>query len=162
MVAETRFNKIMKKKKPILAFNPLGLNDLGLVKAVNKAGGIGLINLERMTAQGYQALLMKCLSEITNIVGIRVVNESQLNFILEHSSKQQSLILIVADIALNKEQIKLAKEKRLSLIAEVISLEEAYAKKWADIFLLKGAEAAGRVSDETSFILAQQFAEAGL
>ncbi len=162
MVADTRFNQIMENKKPILAFNPLGLNDLGLVKAVNKAGGIGLINLERMTAQGYQAILIKCLSEITNIVGIRVVNKDQLNFILEHSSKQQSLILIIADVSLSKEQIKLAKEKRMSLIAEVISLEEAYDKKWADVFLLKGAEAGGRVSDETSFILTQQFAEAGL
>ncbi|MHA1213236.1 MAG: nitronate monooxygenase, partial [Candidatus Heimdallarchaeota archaeon] len=40
--------------------------------------------------------------------------------------------------------------------------QEAYTKRWAQVFIVKGNEAAGKVGDETTFILAQQFADSGL
>ena len=70
--------------------------------------------------------------------------------------------LSIDNFNLTKEQVGRIKSHNIVLYSEVISLKEAYDKQWADVFLLKGNEAAGRVGDETSFILAQQFADAGL
>jgi NAD(P)H-dependent flavin oxidoreductase YrpB (nitropropane dioxygenase family) len=153
--------KILGHTKPIYVYNPNGIMDITLLKSVEKTGAISLINLERLTENESQKIVKLCQEQLHSIWGVRFTSIDQLDLILnDHSNLPQ--ILIAGNFNLSKELVGRIKSHNILLYAEVVSLKEAYEKQWADIFLLKGNEAAGRVGNETSFILAQQFADAGL
>ncbi|MFW9924002.1 MAG: beta-ketoacyl synthase N-terminal-like domain-containing protein, partial [Candidatus Thorarchaeota archaeon] len=154
--------KMFSNRKPILAYNPLGITDIALIKEVEKNGGIGLVNLERVKETKAKVLIKSCSNELQNYFGIRIVSQENLKLISEIIHNNQNLILIISELKLSEKQIDELKSKKIPLFVEVISLNEAYQNKWADAFIIKGNEAAGRIGDETSFVLAQQFADAGL
>ncbi len=162
MALKHDFESIISERKPIFAYNPPGLLDTSLIKAVIDAGGIGLVDLERLHQQESEKLLQNSLTEFTNSFGVRVCDRKQLNLVLKLHNESFPLILIIGDFQLTKSDLDKISKKSILLVAEVISLKEAYEKKWAQAFIVKGNEAAGRVGDETSFILSQQFADAGL
>ncbi|MBK5112324.1 MAG: SDR family NAD(P)-dependent oxidoreductase [Candidatus Heimdallarchaeota archaeon] len=156
------FESIISECKPIFAYNPPGLLDTSLIKAVINARGIGLVNLERLHQQESEKLLQKCLSDFSSSIGFRLSDRKQLNLVMDLHTESFPIILVIGDFHLSKSDLKDISKKPFVLLAEVISLKEAYEKKWAQAFIVKGNEAAGRVGDETSFILSQQFADAGL
>jgi len=152
---------ILGQTKPIYVYNPSGFLDITLLKKVANTGAISLINLERLTDNESKNILKSCQEQLHTIWGVRFTSIEQLDFILnDHSNLPK--VLIIGNFNLSKEQVGRIKSHNIVLYSEVVSLKEAYEKQWADVFLLKGNEAAGRVGDETSFILAQQFADAGL
>jgi len=153
--------KILGHSKPIYIYNPTGIIDITLLKTVEKAGAISLVNLERLTENESKSIIKSCQEQLHSIWGVRFTSIEQLDLILnDHSNLPH--VLIAGNFNLTKEQVGRIKSHNIVLYSEVVSLKEAYDKQWADVFLLKGNEAAGRVGDETSFILAQQFADAGL
>ena len=162
MQNNTRFDTLIADRIPILAYNPQGLSDIKLIQEVNSANGIGLVNLERLSEKSVEKILNKCFTEIKDIFGIRIETNNHLEKILALYKGLQDLFIITGDLDLASDQIKIIKEKKISIIAEITSLEEAYQKRWAECYVIKGNEAGGRISDETSYILSQQFAEAGL
>ncbi|NHJ32250.1 MAG: hypothetical protein FK732_05265, partial [Asgard group archaeon] len=162
MASKNGFETILSRSKPIFAYNPPGLLDISLIKAVNKIGGIGLIDLERLSQDESETLLQKCYKNLTNSWGVRISNRQQLSLVLKRHKDLFPLILVVGDFQLTKNDIEKISKQSIVLLAEVITLEEAYQKKWSHAFIVKGNEAAGRIGDETSFILSQQFADAGL
>ena len=162
MAPKHDFESIISERKPILAYNPPGLQDISLIRAVTAAGGIGLVDLERLNQQESEKLLQNSLSEFTSFFGVRVSNREQLDLVLKLHNDSFPLIFVIGDFQLTKSDLNKVSKKSIVLLAEVISLKEAYEKKWAQTFIVKGNEAAGRVGDETSFILTQQFADAGL
>ena len=162
MALKHDFETIISERKPIFAYNPPGLLDTSLIKAVVNAGGIGLVNLERLHQQESEEIIQKCLTEFSGFIGIRLTDIKQLNLVMELHTESFPIILVISDFQLAKSDLNRIAKKPFVLLAEVISLKEAYEKKWAQAFIVKGNEAAGRVGDETSFILTQQFADAGL
>ncbi len=162
MAPKYDFESIISERKPIFAYNPPGLLNTSLVKAVINAGGIGFVDLERLLQQESEQLLQNSLTEFTSSFGVRVCDHEQLDLVLKLHNDSFPLILVIGDFQLTKSDLNNASKKSIVLLAEVISLKEAYEKKWAQAFIVKGNEAAGRVGDETSFILSQQFADAGL
>ncbi|MGC9779110.1 MAG: acyltransferase domain-containing protein [Candidatus Heimdallarchaeota archaeon] len=162
MVSRYDFENIISKHKPILAYNPQGISDVTLIKSVVESGGIGLVDLERLQDDTIQELLQNCSQNINDSWGIRISSKEQLKLVLTQHEDSFPLILVIGDFKLTSTDLQKIKAKSIVLLAEVISLEEAYDKKWAEVFIVKGNEAAGRVGDQTSFILAQQFADAGL
>ncbi|HUU77578.1 MAG TPA: SDR family NAD(P)-dependent oxidoreductase [candidate division Zixibacteria bacterium] len=162
MNSRTRFDQMIANRKPIFAYNPPGSSNIQLIRNVNATNGIGLVDLERLSKENASTLVRKCLAEIKDIFGIRITSEEQLQEVLNQFSGLQKLIVIIANFDITKKQLDEIKKNEIALLAEVISIEEAYKKKWAESFVIKGNEGAGRIGDETSFILSQQFSEAGL
>jgi len=162
MADKIDFETYVKSRKPIFAYNPQGIMNVDLIRSVIQSGGFGLINLERLPSQEVQQLLQRCYQQLPDSWGVRVTNAEQLEQVLTLHSDNFLLLVIIGDMALDEKTVEKIKTKKILLLAEVVSLNEAYQKKWAEGYIVKGNEAAGRVSDETSFILTQQFADAGL
>ncbi|NHK31684.1 MAG: acyltransferase domain-containing protein [Asgard group archaeon] len=151
--------KILENKKPIFAYNPPGIDNISLIKAVTDSNGIGLIDLDRLEQSLCETLLDKCQTELNNIWGIRVTNNNHVKLLQSKASKPNQVIVVLSDFPIKDKKITELKNTGFILVAEVISLAEAKRKTWADIYLIKGNEAAGRIGDETSFVLAQKFAK---
>ncbi|NHJ48229.1 MAG: acyltransferase domain-containing protein, partial [Asgard group archaeon] len=151
--------KKQENRKPIFAYNPPGIEDISLIKAVIKNGGIGLIDFDRLDINICEKLVDKCQSDLKENWGIRVTNKKHLELLARSLTNPKNLIIILGDFPIKEKEIGLLKKFGCKVVAEVISLNEAKKKKWADFYLVKGHEAGGRIGDETSFILAQQFAE---
>ena len=162
MISQKDFESYLRNHIPFFVYNPQGLKDISLIKAVVKAGGLGLINFERIDLKEMQEIFEKCCQELVHSFGVRVNSIEQLDVILNLYNNNEPLIIIIGDFQLNAKMKEKIQQKPIILFAEVTSLAEAYEKKWARAFVLKGIEAAGRVSDETTFILCQQFANTGL
>ncbi|NHJ84295.1 MAG: acyltransferase domain-containing protein [Asgard group archaeon] len=162
MKREYTFDNILKTKKPIFAYNPPGLLKVDLIQAVIAAGGVGLIDLERLSLPESEQLIRKCYQDLLGLWGVRIASEDQLKLLMELHNYNFPVLVILSDVQLSKKTINQLKERPFIVLAEVTTLEEAYNQKWVDVYLVKGNEAAGRVGDETSFILSQQFADAGL
>ncbi|MEA2070463.1 MAG: beta-ketoacyl synthase N-terminal-like domain-containing protein [Asgard group archaeon] len=153
---------LLENRIPIFAYNPPGFQTVDLLKEVEKNGGIGLVDLERMSLSKIPSLLQTCYQELSSVWGIRVVHKKQLDSIIALKPTSMPLILVLSDFPISREILQKAKKKGCFLIAEVISLAEAHEKNWAEMYLVKGREAGGRIGNKTSFILSQQFAEAEL
>ncbi|MBD3191788.1 MAG: hypothetical protein GF308_14170, partial [Candidatus Heimdallarchaeota archaeon] len=163
MTQKSVFSELLTQRKPILAYNPPGLMDPSLAVAVSDAGGIGLIDCERLSVAKCQQLLNNSQQAIPSIWGVRVTNDEQLALVLNLSGESVPKIIIIAtNFTLTKELVEEIISREIVLLAEVTSLKEAYSKRWADSYLVKGYEAAGSIGEETSYILVQQFANAGL
>ncbi len=162
MCSKIDFETYCKNRKPIFAYNPQGVSNISLLKSVIDAGGVGLIDLERLSPEESLEQLKSCYHQLASSWGVRVTTKKQFEQVLALHSDTFPLIVIIGDIDLTEKELTKAQAKQLVLLAEVVSLNEAYNKKWAEAYVVKGNEAAGRVGDETSFILTQQFADAGL
>ncbi|HUT82071.1 MAG TPA: SDR family NAD(P)-dependent oxidoreductase [Candidatus Bathyarchaeia archaeon] len=162
MVLINDFDSFMQMRKPILAYNPPGILSVDLLKTVIREGGVGLVNLERMKLNESKELLNVCLSELQNNWGIRISNKQQLELLLNLPANTSPILLITSNLDLTQAELEKIKTKQFIILAEVTNLQEAYSKKWASSYIVKGYEAGGRIGNETSFILSQQFADAGL
>ncbi|NHJ41428.1 MAG: hypothetical protein FK731_15460, partial [Asgard group archaeon] len=151
--------KILANKKPIFAYNPPGISEISLIKAVSSNNGIGLIDFDRLERKTCEILLNECQSELDDFWGIRITHPEHIEIIQNQIKTPNRVILILSDFPIEESKITDLKKKGYTILAEVISLKEAKLKTWADSFLVKGNEAAGRIGDETSFILTQQFAK---
>ena len=156
------FADIFENKKPIFAYNPPGILDIQLIQAVNKADAIGLINLERLRKQEMKKLLHECQQKLDDVWGVRVSTKEQFEVVIDLAKDNNPKMIIISDFDLTKNDLEAIQKFKIIPVGEVTSLEEAYEKKWARFYLIKGNEAGGRVGDETSFILSHQFADAGL
>ncbi|RLI68846.1 MAG: hypothetical protein DRP02_11750, partial [Candidatus Gerdarchaeota archaeon] len=156
MCSKIDFETYCKNRKPIFAYNPQGVSNISLLKSVIDAGGVGLIDLERLSLEESLEQLKSCYQQLAPSWGVRVTTKKQFEQVLALHSDTFPLIVIIGDFDLTEKELTKAQAKQLVLLAEVVSLNEAYNKKWAEAYVVKGNEAAGRVGDETSFILTQQ------
>ena len=155
-----KLDEKLKEHYPIFVYNPPGLKDIKLAKEVAKAQGVGLIDLQGFNNNDS----LKIVKEMNNSGswGIRFDSVSQLTILDEIISLDFSYLIIPADIFAKNKKKLIEIKKQAILVCETISLEEAMLVPSADLYLIKGHEAAGRVGKKSSFIFIQQFEAAGL
>ncbi|MFQ5980220.1 MAG: SDR family NAD(P)-dependent oxidoreductase [Candidatus Heimdallarchaeota archaeon] len=153
-----KFSRILEETLPILAYNPLGISDPSLAVAVSQSGGIGLIDLEGLERETGLTILEK-INEMVEKWGVRISNQEHVKAVLD---TQLAVPIIVIAFDIDNAALEKLNVKGGTLLAEVVSLQEAQAKEWADGYIVKGCEAGGRIGEETSFVLCQQFSQTGL
>ncbi|MHA2232820.1 MAG: nitronate monooxygenase, partial [Candidatus Hodarchaeales archaeon] len=152
-----KFSQVLEETLPILAYNPPGIDDPSLAITVSQSGGIGLIDLEGLKRETGLAVLEQ-MAEKVEKWGVRISSQEHLSILLE---TQLTVPIIVIAYDIDNSALARLNAKGGTLLAEVVSLQEAQAKEWADAYLAKGCEAGGRIGEETSFLLCQQFSQAG-
>ena len=142
----------------------------GIAIAAARAGAIGVLDLEYIDeAGGAELALDKLIAEAgAGGVGIRCGAEQVDAFetliakLAAANAASKMLILATRDKDLDKKAIShcahLAEKKHLLLAVEAINLDEAKLAQQAGAHLViaKGHESAGRVGQETSFVLLQR------
>jgi malonyl CoA-acyl carrier protein transacylase len=161
MANKILLSNVLSNRKPIFGYNPPGIENCSLAKAVSENGGIGLVDLQRLSNQQIDGLLQNTV-KIKGYWGIKVTSINQLQDVLTKTQANLPKIIIFSDCKPSEEIKNQLYSQGIALLSEVVSLEEAYQHKWASGFLVKGEEAAGRIGKKASFILAQQFASSGL
>jgi NAD(P)H-dependent flavin oxidoreductase YrpB (nitropropane dioxygenase family) len=151
------------KSFQIIAQSPAGAPDPSIAIAASRAGGVGVLDLE-YTRQRDTAIKsfskLACFAQ--NDFGIKLNCEDiKLLNKLKPKKPDHFKIVILTHSEINKLKPILQKlhSKELSVLFECTSMEQAMAAEQAGVdgIIAKGHEAGGRVADETTFILVQQF-----
>ena len=163
-VRKMKTNKQLKKEriqeKIIWGYSPKGISNPQLSIELSLGGGVGLLDLEGLDEQTINNMVAECSDKLSkdNIWGVRITNPSHIKIL----NKFEYIPIIVVSDDLNAEIIKTITFASRWIIAEVCSFVEAQNKTdWADFFLVKGIESGGRIGENSSFILIQEFFDAG-
>jgi hypothetical protein len=135
----------------ILGVSPLERPDPGLVAAVCRAGGLGVLDLGRDAARGARALAQ--LARAVRAFGVRIPEGCELG---EGDLPPQVTVVIASGAA------QVPRFLSRAVLAQVTSEAEAREAIAAGAhgLVAKGCEAGGRIGDETTFVLVQRLAEA--
>ncbi|CAN5414350.1 hypothetical protein BH10CYA1_BH10CYA1_01840 [soil metagenome] len=152
------------------------LADAAIAAAAIRAGDTGVINLELLNLEDSN------IREAIAHVLVALVNSGEGKSGIKYDAAQDAAVeklLALVDSKLPggqltvvltnlpakledaKKKVKALHKQKLQVIAETVSVEEALIAQeaGADAVIAKGHEAGGRVGDETSFVLLQQFAQ---
>ncbi|MDR2925760.1 MAG: SDR family NAD(P)-dependent oxidoreductase [Azoarcus sp.] len=140
----------MSKQKEILILSPFELPDMQLAKGTLKAAAFPVLHLGR-NAHAAKEILENFAQSTTHGFGVCVCDEEigRLDF-------PENVKKIILPFGLN-----LKNESHAERLVQVLSVEEAQAaiNAKAAAIVIKGSEGAGRVAQESSFILFQRVRE---
>jgi NAD(P)H-dependent flavin oxidoreductase YrpB (nitropropane dioxygenase family) len=151
------------RKFQLIVLTPPGQLDPSMAIAASRVGGIGVLDLE-YARDGGVALdaVQELCGATTGECGIKLNGHSE-DFLIEVVSKApprlRVVILTPPPPGRLKEQVEFLHRKNLTVLLEAKSLDEARSGEevGVDGLVAKGHEAGGRVGEETTFILLQQF-----
>ncbi len=160
MKTKKQLEKELKLNSIIWGYSPKGIKDPQLAIELSKNGGVGLVDLEGLDKEISKQVIETCFNEIPSdkLWGVRFPDVESLSVLSEVD------LLPIGIIAFEVDQSNLAKisSKIKWKVAEVVNLEAAHKRtEWADFFLAKGFESGGKIGEQTSFILIQEFHKAG-
>ena len=160
MKTKKQLEKELRLNEIIWGYSPKGISNPQLAIELSLNGGIGLIDLEGLEESVSKEIIETCSSKIPSdkLWGVRFPDIESLSVLSEVDS------IPIGIIAFEIEQEDLVKlvSKLKWKVAEVVNLDEAQERTdWVDFFLVKGFESGGKISDQTSFILIQEFNKAG-
>ncbi len=146
----------------LIALTPPCLPDPSIAIAASRAGEIGIVDLEYLKneQEGLEAI-----SKLTRYVkkncGIRLYGEDDLltTTIISKLPEQIDVAILTSDTPeVLRKQVQLLKERSITVLLQVTSLDQARLGNAAGVdgLIAKGNEAGGLVGEETSFILLQQ------
>ncbi|RTL41028.1 MAG: SDR family NAD(P)-dependent oxidoreductase [Candidatus Melainabacteria bacterium] len=152
------------------------LTDAGIAAAAVRAGDLGVLNLELVNLEdsNVRDVIARVLETIINSgdgkTGIKYDTKQEsavekLLSALESKLEERQLAAVITNLPAKAEdarkKIKALHKHNLQVIVETVSVEEALLAQQAgaDAVIAKGHEAGGRIGDETSFVLLQQFAK---
>jgi acyl transferase domain-containing protein/NAD(P)H-dependent flavin oxidoreductase YrpB (nitropropane dioxygenase family) len=152
------------------------LADAAIAAAAIRAGDMGVLNLELLELQdsNVREAVAQSLVAIVNSgegkSGIKYdasqeAEVEKLLTLLDSKLQDRQLDAVLTNLPAKaddaKKKIKALHKRKLQVIAETVSVEEAIIAQeaGADAIIAKGHEAGGRVGDETSYVLLQQFAQ---
>ncbi|MHA1611736.1 MAG: beta-ketoacyl synthase N-terminal-like domain-containing protein, partial [Promethearchaeota archaeon] len=157
--------KTLQNPTGIWGYAPKGFTDISIAVELSRNGAIGLYDGEGLSASELRTIVKQFFKKLstTQQWGIRITQEGILTEWEQIDNPKIPIlpIIICAFSPSHEAQIQLRNRGKL-IIAEVLTLEEAQMKnKWADLFLVKGNEAGGLVSNKNTFIQIQEFHKAG-
>ena len=82
-MAVKNFKEMLQYDIPIFAYNPSGILDLSLIKAVIESGGMGLIDLEGIVSNQRQQFLETISKLQSNRWGIRIGDVEQAKTLID-------------------------------------------------------------------------------
>ena len=158
----------MTKTRSLTCFvvAPGGLENLALALAAGRSGATGIVDLE------YAADLKSAANSIRQAVGTETARwgvklaapafSHWKNLFDELPNTLNTVILASISPSTLREQVRFLRSKKLQVFVEAVTLDEALAAEKAGVdgvdgVIAKGNEAGGRVSEETTFVLLQQF-----
>lgn len=159
-------NEAVKKSlsmPELIVIPPGGVINQPVVIAANKAGGLGVIDLEYVRdAQTALGAIKNIAANSSGALGIKLDGYAFVfwsKLINEIPDQVNTAIITYSGSQSFNEEVKFLKQKGLRVILEAASLKEALAgeETGVDAVIAKGNEAGGRVGEETTFILLQQF-----
>ncbi|TFH31120.1 MAG: hypothetical protein E4G98_00710 [Promethearchaeota archaeon] len=157
--------KSLQNPTGIWGYAPIGFTDISIVVELSRHGSIGLYNGEGLSASELLSIVTQISSTLTATQqwGIRIPHEGILTE-WDHIDIPQipNIPIIIIPFSPTPEaQVQLHHHGQL-IISEVLTLDDAQKKvEWADLFLVKGNEAGGFVSNKNTFIQIQEFHKAG-
>ena len=160
MKTKKQIEKELKLNSFIWGYSPKGITDPQLTIELSLNDGIGLIDLEGLNEIDSKEIIEICLKKIPSdkLWGVRFPDVASLSAL----SEVHSLPIGIIAFDINQEDLAKISSKLNWKIAEVVNLEKAHERvEWADFFLAKGFESGGKISEQTSFILIQEFNKAG-
>ncbi len=160
MKTKRQIEKELIPNKIIWGFSPKGISNPQLSIELSLKGGVGLIDLEGFDDHSLTSIITDCSTKIPedNLWGVRISEASH----IEVLNKFDFIPLLILPDKVNEELLIGLTCNYTWIVAEVNSLSEAQSKTdWADFFLVKGFEAGGKIGETSSFILIQEFTEAG-
>ena len=153
------------------------LADAAIAAAAIRSGDMGVINLELLDiADGSKRLaiaevLVKLIESGSGNSGIKYdagqsADVETLLDLLQSKCHHRQLTAVITNlpttlVAEASKAVKALKKRNLKVIVEAISVQEALVAQdaGADAVIAKGHESGGRIGDETSFVMLQQFAQ---
>jgi len=131
----------------LLAVSPFGRVDPGLVAAACRAGALGILDLSRADEADAAIALRAVQQRWRGAFGVRVGTAT-----VNRLPEQVRLLIVDGPSSMDGVQ-----QSGRSVLVEVCSLDEARraAELGANGVILKGNEAAGRVSEQSSFVFLQ-------
>jgi NAD(P)H-dependent flavin oxidoreductase YrpB (nitropropane dioxygenase family)/3-oxoacyl-(acyl-carrier-protein) synthase len=151
------------KRFQIIALTPPGLPNPSIAIAACRAGSLGVLDLEFTSNQKIARDCFNKLARFTrNEFGIKLNsrNIGLLDKISPELPKHCKVVILTqTDIATFGNVLQRIQRKGLRILLECTSLEQAATaeKTGIDGVIAKGNEAGGRIGNETTFILVQQF-----
>jgi len=150
----------------MIVLSPPGLVDASLAIAASRAGEIGILDLEYAQDKEAAGEAVRRLAQYGgNRIGVKLSGRPSHLFTGGISALPDSLsvvILTYSDPEYLRCELKGLRREGRSILLEATSLEEARVGEelGVDGVIAKGHEAAGRVGEETTFILLQRFLSA--
>ncbi len=149
----------------IWGYAPKGFKDISIVVELSRNGAIGLFDGEGLSASELLTIVSQISGALTATQqwGIRIPNEGILSE-WEHSNIPQipNIPIIICPFSPSQTAQNQLRHRGQLIISEVLNLDDAQKKvEWADLFLVKGNEAGGFVSNKNTFIQIQEFQKAG-
>lgn len=151
------------------------LIEAGIAAAAVRAGDMGVLDLEQVNLEddNVREVIAQVLATIIisgdGETGIKYDTKQdalveKLLGALESKLVDRQLAAVITNLPAKteeaKKKVKALHKRKVQVIAETVSIEEALLAQQAgvDALIAKGHEAGGRVGDETSYVLLQQFA----
>lgn len=152
------------------------LADAAIAAAAIRSGDMGVLNLELLNLEdknnreAVAEVLVALVNSGEGMSGIKYdagqdAAVEKLLALVESKLQDRQLTAVLTNLPAKledaKKKVKALHKHKLQVVAETVSVEEALIAQeaGADAVIAKGHEAGGRVGDETSFVLLQQFAQ---
>ncbi|MBS1953618.1 MAG: SDR family NAD(P)-dependent oxidoreductase [Cyanobacteria bacterium SZAS-4] len=152
------------------------LADAAIAAAAIRSGDMGVLNLELLNLEdsnnreAVAQVLVALVNSGEGMSGIKYdagqdASVEKLLALVESKLQDRQLTAVLTNLPAKledaKKKVKALHKRKLQVVAETVSIEEALIAQeaGADAVIAKGHEAGGRVGDETSFVLLQQFAQ---
>ena len=151
----------------IICLTPPGPADPAVAIAASRAGSLGVLDLELASSEPDALAALGRLGRLARAAcGVRL-DGTRIDFqdaiVGALPDRARTVILTPGDPALLRERVRSWRALGIEVLLEAASMEEADqgADLCVDGLIAKGHEAAGRVGDETTFILLQRLLRRG-
>ncbi|MDY0131850.1 MAG: beta-ketoacyl synthase N-terminal-like domain-containing protein [Desulforegulaceae bacterium] len=153
--------KIFNSSLPVLAYNPFGSPEIKYFKALFESGCLPVFDTEFIENE----ITLDLIDQLENseiLYGIRIFAENSELFKLIETKKLRNLEAVIVSY-LDKAELKnfsFPSSQTVKLIETTdIQISEELKSTGAEALVLKGAEAGGKISEYTSFVLMQWYLE---
>jgi len=156
----------MKRSFEIICLSPPGLPDPAIPVAASRAGAVGVVDLACGVEAAAAADAVAALGRFgRGVCGLRLdaANAPLIDAVTRDLPPVITTVILAPEAGADLEaSVRLLRGRRLRVAVEVTDLPSARAAlaAGAEVLVLRGHEAGGRVGEETSFILLQRLAVA--
>lgn len=154
----TRVNKLLGTKYPIIQGGMAWVSDSNLVAAVSNAGGLGVIGTGNLSAEQVRKEIILTRKKTKNIFGVNIMLLSPYADDIAQLVIEENIKIVTTGAGTPQKYMKMWKENNIIVLAVVASISQAKLAERAGVdgVIVEGTEAGGHIGQQTTMVLVPQ------
>lgn len=158
----TRVNKLLGSKYPIIQGGMAWVADSNLAAAVSNAGGLGIIGTGNLSAEQVRKEIFLTRKKTKNTFGVNIMLLSPYADNIAQLVIEENIKIVTTGAGTPQKYMRMWKENNIIVLAVIASVSQAKLAERAGVdgVIVEGTEAGGHIGQQTTMVLVPQVVDA--